>query len=177
MPDVKRRYAEALARTALEEGRPDEFREELGEVVEVLETNREIMDFIANPMIKTEVRKETLAEILEGYAGQKIINLLFLLIDNRRIKELKGIQDEFNSIINRKMNIIDMVIYSAYPLEESRIEDIKEKYRKLYGASAARAAVEINPDIVGGLKVRIGDTLIDGSIKGRIESLKKYVQG
>lgn len=176
MPNVRRRYAEALARIALEEGRPDEFREELGKVIEILENNRELTDFITNPMIKKEVVKEAAADILGGAVNQKIINLLFLLIDNRRVKELKGILEEFNSIVNREMNIIDVVIYSAYPLEESLIEDIKEKYRRLYGASAARASVEIDPGIVGGVKVRIGDTLIDGSIKSRIEALKKYVQ-
>lgn len=175
MPLIERRYAEALINISVEDGAIDVYQQELGAVAGIFDTQPDFRFFLLNPRIKTDMKKETLKQLFGGTLKAKLVSFLLLLVDKGRIKFLPGIMEEFAKLADRKKNTLNMTVISAAPLQEAQLNQIKEKYRKLYGASAVKAEAEIDPSLIGGIKVRIGDRVIDGSIKGRLESLRDLI--
>lgn len=175
MPLVERRYAEALVAIAEQNGLIDEYQQEFQAVVDAFHHQMEFKFFLFNPEIKIDVKKEVIRKIFTGRVKNELINFLELLLDKGRIKFLPGILQEYVKMADQKKNILSITIVTAATLDGAKVEEIKEKYKKLYHASHVKAQVEMDPKLIGGLKVKIGDKVIDGTIMGRIESMKEIL--
>ena len=88
---------------------------------------------------------------------------------------MSGINDEFIRLADIKQNTLNMTIISAAELDESHILRIKEKYQKIYNAASVRANMEIDKSLIRGVMLKIGDKVIDGSVRGRLESIKELL--
>lgn len=172
---VDRRYAEALIDIALQDGALDGYQEELGEVSEAIDGQEDVRHFLLNPEVRMETKKEIIIKAFSGKIRDKLLNFLLLLVDKSRISNIRGIYGEYVSMADKKRNVLNMVIYSADVPDKNHVEAIREKYGKLYGASSVTASVQIDRSLIGGLKVQIGDRLIDASIKGKLDSLKNIL--
>ncbi len=172
MPLVDKRYAEALVEIADKANAIDEFQHELMEIIGIYKDQQDFRLFLNNPEVKIDTKKGTLKNIFSKDLRPEILNFLLLLLDKDRIKHLPGINDEFIKLADIKRNTLNMTIISAAELDESQIIKIKEKYGKLHNATSVKASVEIDQSLIGGVKVKIGDKVIDGSVKGRLESIK-----
>ena len=172
MPIIERRYAEALVNIAEQSASIDSYQDEFRNIVEIFDTHPDFKVFLLNPEFKSDIKKEVIRNIFSNSVRIELVNFLMLLIDKGRMKLLPGIFDEFSKLADKKKNLLNMTIISASSLEESQINEIKEKYRKLYNAYYVKADIEIDVGLIGGVKVRIGDKVTDGTIKGRLESLK-----
>ncbi len=175
MPLVERRYAEALVQISAQAGAIDEYQRDFEAVVNIFNTQPDFKYFVLNPEVKTEVKKEVLKKLLENQVNPVLVNFFMLLLEKGRIKQLPGILDEYVRLADRKRNILNMTIISAIPLSEEQINKIKDKYTGIYGAAAATVNVSVDAGLIGGVKVVIGDKVIDGSVKGRLESLKAVI--
>ena len=175
MPLVERRYAEALVDISEQAGAVDVFQHELQTVVDLLDNQADFKFFVLNPEIRIETKKAVFRKLFGNRAKPDMLNFLLLLIDKGRIKSLPGILREFVKLADKKRSILNMTIISAAPLSESQINRIKEKYRGAYNALAVSAEVRIDESLIGGVKVIIGDKVVDGSVKGRLESLKAVI--
>jgi len=96
-----------------------------------------------------------------------------LLVDKERFENIRGIVEEYFRLADERKNILNMTIISAFPLEDVQINRIKEKYKKLYNKTDVKAKLIIDKSLIGGVKIQIGDKVIDDSIKGRLLCLKE----
>lgn len=173
MPLVEKRYAEALVELSIDIGETDTYRSRLKAIVDLYENQPDFRWLLLTPEVGTEVKKETVAKLLGTSEGDKLVSFLLILIDKGRIKLLPQIVQEFNRLADIRKNVLNLLITSASPLTGLQIDRIKSKYSQEYKASAVNAEVQLDKTLIGGVKVKIGDRVIDSSIKGRLEALKQ----
>lgn len=173
MPLVEKRYAQALLELSLD-GIGD-VRQEFEQLVGIYNTDIEFRNFLTDPRVKLDKKQGLIRNIFHERLSTKMLNFLLLLITKQRIGELPGIYEQFVQLADQKANVLDLKIVTAAPLEEAQLGSIKEKFRKKYNASSVKVTEVVDPLIIGGIKVIIGDKVYDGSIRGRIESLTELV--
>jgi len=173
MPLVEKRYAQALME--LSENNVGSTRQELEDFVSIYNSDKEFSDFLLDPRIKADNKQTAIRNIFTDKLSKNMLNFVLLLITKQRIKNIPEIYEQLVQLINEKSNILDMKIITAEPLEEQQLYKIKEKFRNKYSASGVKTTEVVDPSIIGGIKVIIGDKVYDGSIKGRIESLTELV--
>ncbi len=177
MPLIEKRYAEALINIASEQKAIEEYRQDLSSIAYVFEKNDSIREFFKNPEIKAEIKKDTVKKIFSESVKGHLIEFLMLLLDKGRIGLLPGICSEFEELADKKENILHIIIASPMEPEKKQIDSLCEKYRLMYNARSVKASVEIDPGLIGGLRVIIRDKVMDGSVEGRLESLKEFIMG
>ena len=142
----------------------------VNEFVCKLETAKKVF---ANPVISKDEKKK-LAQKLQDKISKITLNLLYVLIDKQRFYLLPEIQDQLSNLVNKKKGIVVAEVTSAFVLDETTLENIKQKLENtLLKNEKIRVESKVEPELIGGLKVRVNDKVYDGSIKGRLESLKR----
>lgn len=173
MPLVEKRYAQALLE--LSETNAESVRQEFEGFLELYKSDKEFSSFLHDPRIKLDKKQTVIRNVFSDRLSKNMLNFILLLIEKQRTKDISKIYEQFVILINESTNILEMQIISAVPLDEQQIYSMKEKFRIKYNASAVKAAIVLDPSIIGGVKVIIGDKVYDGSIKGRLESLTELV--
>lgn len=172
---VDKRYAEALVNISVQKNKIESFQEDLKWIVNIYNTQLDLKLLFLNPQVKVEVKKEMVEQLFRDQIEPDLLNFLKVLIDKGRINFLPSIVDEYNKLADKYKNVLNMTIISAAPIGEMQINSIKEKYRILYNATSVKASMETDTSLIGGVQVRIGDKVIDGTVKGRLESLRQYL--
>ncbi|AHM55692.1 ATP synthase subunit delta, sodium ion specific [Peptoclostridium acidaminophilum DSM 3953] len=168
---VARRYAGALFEVGLEENKLDSFEQELEVIAAAFSENKEFSDIFKAPMVPKEEKKSLIENIFKGKASDETVNFIKILIDKDRISVLDEISTEFAKLVNEHNNIEEAVAVSAVPIAEDKLEALKVQLAKVTGKSI-KIKNEINPSVMGGILVRIGNEEIDGTVKGRLDRLK-----
>lgn len=169
---VAGRYAKALFEIAGQEGRTLELEQELKTLVEVLHNDQEVQKFILSPNISSEAKWNAIREGLEGKLSQPVVSLVKLLIERERIVILPEILSGYTKVTGDALGLADAVVYSTYPLSEDEKQTVAAEFGALVGKKI-RVLNEVDKELLGGIKVRIGDTLYDGSLAGKLERLEK----
>lgn len=172
MPLIEKRYAEALAGLSEKTSSLEKVRVELGDLVKLFDTNPTFAGFFKNPQVSIDIKKNTIAEILTGKVDESFINFLKVLLDKGRLALLPHIYMEYCRIADKRKNVLNLTIITPFPLDASQLQKINDKYKKEYNASDVNSEVSINPSLIGGIQVKIGDRLYDDTLAGRLKSLK-----
>ncbi|MCR4437118.1 MAG: F0F1 ATP synthase subunit delta [Clostridiales bacterium] len=172
MPLVEKRYAEALIGISEKNGEIDAYQEDLQEITSLFNQDEEFRFFLLNPEIAVSSKKAVVEKLWEGAIRKEVLNFLKLILDKDRVKYLPGILEEYIRLADKRKNILSITIFSAAPLEPMQIEKIKAKYKQLYNASDVKVETKVDETLVGGIRVQAGDKVVDGTIKGRLASLK-----
>lgn len=175
MPLIEKRYAEALIGLSVQSGAIDDYQQELLVIVELFKNQPDFRLFLLNPEIKTEIKKTVIRNVFSGKAKNELVNFLFLLLDKGRIINLPGILYEFTKAADKIKNTLNITIISATPLDDKQITDLVEKYKRIYNTTNAKVSQEIDKSLIGGVKVKIGDKIVDGTITGRLKGLKEVL--
>jgi F-type H+-transporting ATPase subunit delta len=175
MPLVEKRYAEALISISERDGAIDDYQQELQMVVDIYKSQQDFKLFLLNPEVKTDIKKLVITNSFNGRLKNNLVNFLALLLDKARIINLPGILDEYIKIADKIRNTLNITIISASELDNKQVKQISEKYKQIYNATNVKVNVEIDKSLIGGVKVKIGDKLVDGSIVGRLESLREVL--
>lgn len=166
-----RHYSKALFELALQEKKQDRFLLDLELVSETLKKEKEMKKFFLDPEISFEKKRETLKSIFGPKVSLMIYNLLFLLIKKNNLKLLPHIFYDFKKRIYETKNVQEVEITSALPIASLLKNEIKRLLeRKL--AKEIEIIERLDPKCIGGIVVKVGDTLFDLSLKRRIELLK-----
>lgn len=173
MPLVEKRYAEALVEMNIEKGEFYEMIEDFHLITLTYNENEDFRNFLLNPRISAAEKQKLIDDLFKERVKKEMLNYVKLLIEKGRIKFLPGIYSEYVKYADKFMNTLNITIISASPLDDEHVEAIKEKYKKQYKSAHVKANIEIDKNILGGLKIRIGDKLTDYSVKGRLDSLRK----
>jgi F-type H+-transporting ATPase subunit delta len=171
MSSVDKRYAEALVDVAEEKNSIDTVQTELGTFAELYSGQSEFARFFLAPEIGKKEKKDAIKGMFSG-SGSVMLPFLQLLIDKDRIKNLPGIYKEYVDMADKRKKILHLEIRTFAAIDDIQLEKIKEKYMKEYDAKDVKTTVSIEPELLGGIVVQIGDRVIDGSIKGRLKGLK-----
>ncbi len=165
-----RRYAEAAFELAAAGDAHDRWAEEL-ELAAGLLGDERVSRVLDNPSIPLREREELVAKLLDRRVSKPVVNLVRLLARRGRAELLPAISRDFHRLLNEKRGIVAAVVTSAKPLAHDDREAVRKQVEKMTG-SKVELQSEVDESLIGGLTVRVGDRLLDASIRGRLERLR-----
>lgn len=164
-------YAEALFAVAQAEGPLAEIEDELFRVAQVVKGNDELRDKLADPHIPATTRQQIVLDLLDGKAKPATVSLVALVTANGRIRELPAIVDEVVARSAREANKEVAEVRSAIALTDDQKSRLADALGKATGKQV-EVKVIVDPSIKGGVVAQVGDTVIDGSIRRRLDQLR-----
>jgi F-type H+-transporting ATPase subunit delta len=173
MDELAEVYARALFAVAREHGKLDELREQLGQFADALDANRELAVFFFSPYFSTQEKQDALGRILEG-ADESFLNFLKLLIENHRMPVIFRARQQFERMWERENELLPVEITSAIELDRHTTENLGREIGERAGRRV-RLAARVDPDILGGIVLRVGNSILDASIRNRLEQLRRHV--
>ena len=165
-----RRYAEAAFEIGLRDGTVDAWRTELEAAAAALADER-LTIVLANPAIPLDARSAVVTAALGARVSRPVLNLVLLLLRRGRIELLPQVAAEFRRLDDDRLGITPATATSAAPLEPDEVRALAARLEQLTGGRVD-LDLQVDPSILGGLVVRVGDRLIDGSVRGRLERLR-----
>jgi F-type H+-transporting ATPase subunit delta len=173
MEEIASVYARSLFEVAKEHDKLDTVREQLGEFADALSENRELQVFFFSPYFSTPEKKDGLKKALSG-TEEIFDNFLELLIEKHRMPAVFRVRRELDRMWERENQLLPVEVTSAIELDESTVKQIGDRIGEQTGQKVELSA-KVEPDILGGIVVRVGNSIIDASIRARLESLRKQV--
>src|SRR5579859_2815521 len=166
-------YARSLFSVALEQGKLDVLREQLGQFADALDQNRELAMFFFSPYFSTKEKQDALGRALDG-ADASFHNFLVLLIENHRMPVIFRIRQVYERLWQEANKTLPVEITSAIELDAAMTENLGRTIGERAGRTVQLAA-HVDPDIIGGIVVRVGNSILDASIRTRLEQLRRQV--
>jgi ATP synthase F1 delta subunit len=173
MEELAQVYGRSLFQAALEAGRIDDLREQLGQFADALDETRELAVFFFSPYFSSEEKQNSLSTLLDG-ADQLLVNFLSLLIENHRMPVIFRIREEFERLWEEENRTLPVEITSAVELDSATTESLGKAIGERAGRKITLAA-RVDPDIIGGIIIRVGNSILDASIRNRLEQLRRHV--
>jgi F-type H+-transporting ATPase subunit delta len=167
-----KRYAQAVLELALEQQKQERCQQDLRNITSELE-NKKIIALLENPSLSLSVKEGLLKERL-GEITPLSLNLMLLLIRKSRLRRMGDISRQYDLLLYTFRGVSRASITTAIPLENAFQQTVVRRLEEMTGRKISISSY-LDPSITGGIKVKIGDTLLDGSIQGRLASLKKYL--
>ncbi len=168
-----RRYAEAAFEIARRDGTLDQWTDDLRTAADLV-ARPELARVADNPAVAFQARRDILEQLLRARVAPPAYNLVVLASQRGRLSILPAVAAEFRRLVDRERGITPALVSSATPLEPAELEAIGARVRTMTGAQAVIETV-IDPALIGGVTVRIGDRLIDASVRGRLERLRDRI--
>lgn len=171
---VAKRYAVALFQLAKEQNVIDQIENELLVVKEVFTTNQELIDVLNHPKVTNEAKKSIVKEAF-GSLSQQVVNTLYLLVDRHRVDVVTEIVNHFVQSANEVRGTEDAIVYSVRPLSDTELSAISTSFAKKIGKNSLRLQNVVDAKLIGGVKLRIGNRIYDGSVSGKLERIERQL--
>ena len=171
---LDRRYALALYEVAEEKGKVQEYLNDLREICDLIDNNKDFYEVVKHPQISTKQKKKTFINIFKGNIDEELLSFLLILIEKDRILFLKEKLKEMEKIHLERLNVLQGIFKTTIPLEEYEYNALVEKLEKKYNKDIILKKI-IDPEILGGIYVRIGNDVIDGTVRTRLDDLRKLM--
>ncbi len=169
------RYAKAILSFALEQQKEVEVNNDMLLVANTIQDSKELQLLLNSPVLKTELKKSALKEIFESKTSPLTIGLINLLIDNKRLPILGEVAKKYNVIFDSLKGIEVAKVTTAIPLTEELNQQVLRKVIEITGKQATIESI-INPDIIGGFILRVGDIQYDASVANKLQVLKRQFE-
>jgi F-type H+-transporting ATPase subunit delta len=173
MEELARVYGRSLFEVALEQHKLDELREQLGQFADAVSASHDLAVFFFSPYFSTKEKQEALGGMLDG-ADQILLNFLDLLIENHRMPVIFRIRQEYERLWEEENKTLPVEITSAIELDPATAESLGKTIGERAGRTVTLAA-RVDPDILGGIIIRVGNSILDASIRNRLEQLRRHV--
>ena len=173
MEEIAQVYSRSLFEVAREEGKLDRIRDELAAFADALEQNRELAVFFFSPYFSTEEKKEGLHRAVED-ADPTLVNFLELLIEKHRMPVLFRVRRQFDVLYDRAHHRLPVEVTSAVELDSSVVDELGRRIGEQTGQNV-QVESNVDPSIVGGIVLRVGNSILDASIRHRLEQLRREV--
>ena len=168
---IARVYAQALFDAAREAGVVEEVRRELGDFVAALAASASLRNVLADPQVETAAKHRVLAEITSG--GQPLLaNVLLLMLERGRFAAVPDLHRAYDALAIVEEGVVEVEVVSAAELSPETEKKIAARVQEATGRRVELAR-RVDPAILGGLVLRIGDIIVDGSVKARIRQLRR----
>jgi F-type H+-transporting ATPase subunit delta len=173
MEEIAEVYARALFEVAQEQDKLDEVHEQLGQFADAIHENRDMQRFFFSPYFSTEEKKEALHKTVQG-ADEAVTNFLEALLERHRMPVIFRIRDRFDQMWDEEKKLLPVEVTSAIELDKKTVDEIG----KTIGEQVDRKielSSKVDPEILGGVVLRVGNFILDASIRHRLDQLRKQV--
>ena len=173
MEEIAQVYARSLFEVAQEHDKLDEVRDQIGQFADALGESRELQTFFFSPYFSTEEKKDGLHRALDG-ADPAIINFLETLLERHRMPVIFRIRAEYGRLWDSENQLLPVEVTSAVDLDDATVKSIGERIGEQTGQRVELTS-KVDPAILGGIVLRVGNSILDASIKHRLDQLRKHV--
>ena len=173
MEEIAAVYARSLFEVAKEQDKLDSVREQLGEFADALEETRELQVFFFSPYFSTTEKQDGLDRAVSG-ADEVIVNFLKLLIENHRMPVIFRVRRGYEELWEEENKLLPVRVTSAVELDKSTVSQIGDKIAEQTGRKV-QLTTTVDPDVLGGIVLRVGNSILDASIRNRLEQLRRQV--
>lgn len=169
---VSKRYAQALFQLAQEHSKVDQFETELKAVREVFQTNPSVYTFLKHPKISIDQKKQVISESFKSISDE-LVNTLKLVIERHREDIIPDMIDEFIKTVNDKKGVAEATVYSVRELSDDEQKQISKTFASKVGKQSLNITNIVDPSLLGGIRVRIGNRIFDGSVSGKLNRIER----
>ena len=173
MEEIAEVYSRALFEAAKENDVLDRVHDELGEFADALGSERNLQIFLFSPYFSSEEKKQGIERIVED-ADPRLFNFLELLAERHRMPALFRIRREFDAMWREENKLLPVTVTSAVELDQGIVEEIGREIEQQTGQRVELSS-NVDPDVLGGLVVRVGNLVLDATVRNRLEQLRKQV--
>jgi ATP synthase F1 delta subunit len=173
MEEIATVYARSLFEVALAHDKLDLVRDELGTFADALSETHELRIFFFSPYFSTQEKKDGLERAVTG-ADAVVLNFLELLIEKHRMPAIFRIRTRYDALWEEENKLLPVQITSAVELDKSTIKELGDRISEQTGRTVELTS-SVEPDILGGIVVRVGNSVLDASIRNRLDQLRKQV--
>ena len=171
MSPVARRYAQALTEEAQSAGGLDAVDADVALVTETLDGSRELRLALTSPVVSQDKKRAVLDRLFASQASDLTLRFLHLLVQNEREGQIPDILDAYRALRDERTGTVEATVRSARPLDHAEIDRVKGALEARSGKTV-RMRYEIDPALIGGLVVRMGDVVYDRSVRHQLDSLR-----
>jgi F-type H+-transporting ATPase subunit delta len=172
---VPRRYARALFDIGLAKGSFELYGKELEALADIYQRSPELRHALENPIFQLAQRRKLLEAVLPRIgASAETQRLALLLLDRQRISILPGIARAYREMVDQQLGRVRATVTTAKPLDPAALVSVQRALERRTGKKVI-VTTEVDPSLIGGLVARVGDLLLDGSLRSRLESLRSRV--
>lgn len=171
---VSKRYADALFQLGNEKATIDSLLEELRIVVEVFQDNKQLYTFLKHPRVNNEKKKQFLDDVFSGFSND-VVNTLKILVERQRIEIVPSIINQFIQLVNNAKGIAEATVYSVRELSSTEKEELEITFAKRFNKNTIKLENIVEPSLIGGIKIRIGNTIYDGTISGKLQRIERNI--
>jgi F-type H+-transporting ATPase subunit delta len=171
--EIAQVYARALFEVAEDAGKLDEVHEQLGEIADALAQDRDLQVFFFSPYFSTQEKSDGLDKAVSD-AEPILVNFLKLLIEKHRMPVLLRVRRAYDALWEDYNKLLPVQITSAVELDEQVVKHIGDQISEQTGRKVQLSA-SVEPDILGGIVVRVGNQVLDASIRRRLELLRRHI--
>jgi F-type H+-transporting ATPase subunit delta len=171
--EIAQVYGRALFEVAQERGVLDDVRTQLGQFADALEQQRELAVFFFSPYFSSDEKKDGLNRMIEG-AEPAFLNFLEALLERHRMPAIFRIRARFEELWDEEKQLLPVEVTSAVELDESTVRSIGERVGEQTGRTVELAS-HVDPEILGGIVLRVGNFILDASIRNSLNQLRKQV--
>ena len=173
MEEIATVYARSLFEAAEDQDKLDEIREQLGEFADALDATRELQVFFFSPYFSTAEKEEGLDRAVTG-AEEILINFIKLLIENHRTPVIFRVRRAYDELWEAENQLLPVLVTSAVELDKATVRKIGDRIAEQTGRKVDLSS-QVDADILGGIVVRVGNSILDASVRNRLEQLRKTV--
>lgn len=173
MEEIAEVYGRALFEVAREHGVLDRVHDELGEFADALAESRDLQVFFFSPYFSSQEKKDGIAKLVVD-ADPNFVRFLELLAERHRMPALLRIRGEFDGLWRRENRLLPVSVTSAVELDAELVEGIGRRIEEQTGERVDLSS-RVDPDVLGGLVLQVGNMVLDASVRNRLERLRKQV--
>ncbi len=172
---VARRYAKALYQEAQAHGSAAEVDEDVQLIHESLEGSRELVQVFESPTISREKKTAIVKSLFDGKVRPITLRFLDLLIEKEREDVFPGIVEAYGNLRDEENGIVEAQVRTAMPLGEAERQEVVARLEKMTGKTV-RPVITVDPALIGGVVIRIGDVVYDGSVRNQLDTLRERLE-
>ena len=173
MEEIAEVYSRALFEVAKEHDALDRIHDELAEFADAMSESRDLQVFFFSPYFSSQEKKEGIAKLVDG-ADERFVNFLELLAERHRMPVLFRVRRSFDALWAEENKLLPVSVKSAVKLDESLVKGIGERIQEQTGRKIELSS-EVDENVLGGLVLQVGNMVLDASVRGRLERLRKQV--
>jgi F-type H+-transporting ATPase subunit delta len=173
LEEIAQVYSRSLFEVAKEHGKLDVIKQQLDEFTDALEQNRELAIFFFSPYFSTEEKGRGLERVLLD-AEPTFVNFLRVLIENHRMPVIYRVRRQFESLWEAEHRLLPVEVTSAVTLDPAIVDELVRRIREQTHQSVELTS-NVDPDILGGIVLRVGNSILDASIRNRLQQLRREV--
>ena len=173
MEEIAEVYARSLFEVAMEHDQLDEIKDELGQFADVLADDRQLQVFFFSPYFSSGEKKDGVGKVIEG-GNEYFVRFLELLAEKHRLPVLFRIRREFDALWAKEQRLLEVSVTSAVELDEETVKGIGDRIEQQTGRRVELSSA-VDPDLIGGLVIRVGNLVMDASVRNRLERLRRQV--